>query len=51
MSVVCSPRRPRIASAARAREKFLIRCAAHSALISEPGIPQTFSVYGPKNAS
>ena len=37
-------------AAHRQNEKFLMRWAAHSARISEPGIPQTFSVYGPKNA-
>ena len=32
-------------------EKSLIRCAAHSARISEPGMPQTFSVYERKKMS
>ena len=32
-------------------EKFLIRCAAQSDRISEPGMPQSFSVYERKNAS
>ena len=32
-------------------EKFLIRCAAHSAFTSLPGMPQTFSVYERKKAS
>ena len=52
MSVVTwSRRRPRIVSTAWKREKFLIRCAAHSDRISEPGIPQTLCVYVRKNAS
>ena len=52
MSVVTwSRRRPRIVITAWKREKFLIRCAAQSALISEPGIPQTLCVYVRKNAS
>ena len=43
--------KPRIVRIALPSEKFLIRCAAHSERISDPGIPQTFSVYERKNAS
>src|SRR5262245_25844113 len=38
-------------SSAFESEKSLIRCAAHSERISDPGMPQTFSVYERKNAS
>ena len=45
MSVVTWERRsPTMLSIARKREKFRMRCAAHSARISVPGMPQTFSV-------
>jgi hypothetical protein len=47
--VIVLRRRLRIDSRAMNRLKSLIRCAAHWARISEPGMPHTFSVYGPKN--
>src|SRR5439155_8817744 len=52
ISVVTSARRRwRIVRTALRSEKSLIRCAAHSDRISEPGMPHTFSVYERKNAS
>ena len=46
------PLSPKIASfAALVSDSPLMRCAAHSALISEAGTPQTFSVYVRKKRS
>src|SRR3954469_7955561 len=39
------------AFAAEKNERPLIRCAAHSARISDAGAPQTFSLYVLKNSS
>jgi len=39
------------AFAAEKNERPLIRCAAHSARISDVGTPHTFSVYDLKNSS
>ena len=46
--VTCSRRSPIRPEIAWTSEKFLIRCAAHSRRISEPGIPHTFSRVGAK---